>query len=116
MKKVFHLSSCSTCKRIIKDINWPDDIQFQNIKEDPISTTDLKAIMELAESYESLFSRRAMKYKSMGLKEMNLNEKDYKKYLLEEYTFLKRPVIIYDEFISIGNSKKVVEGLKDFFS
>jgi arsenate reductase len=46
---------------------------------------------ELAGSYEALFSRRAMKYRSMGLNEMELSEDDYRKYILEEYTFLKRP-------------------------
>jgi len=58
-----------------------------------------------------LFSRRAMKYRQLGLNEMQLTETDYKKYILEEYTFLKRPVFIVDNQIFIGNAKKTVEAL-----
>ena len=60
-------------------------------------------------SYESLFSRRALKYKALGLKDKTLSETDYKNFILEEYTFLKRPVIIINNAIFVGNSKKTVE-------
>ncbi len=63
---------------------------------------------EMAGSYEAIFSRKAMKYRAWGLNEKQLGEADYKKYILEEYTFLKRPVIIIEEDIFVGNSKKVV--------
>ncbi|MEM6322008.1 MAG: ArsC/Spx/MgsR family protein, partial [Bacteroidota bacterium] len=62
--------------------------------------------------YESLFSRRARKYASMGLKEKQLSETDYRDLILEEYTFLKRPVILIDDAIFVGNSKKVVAAAK----
>ena len=67
---------------------------------------------QMAGSYESLFSRRAIKYKSMGLKDKALKEADYKSLILEEDTFLKRPVFIIDQEIFIGNSKKVVEAVQ----
>ena len=67
---------------------------------------------KIAGSYEALFSRKAMKYKSLGLNEMKLSEVDYKKYIIEEYTFLKRPVAIIGDNIFIGNSKKNIEELK----
>jgi len=86
---------------------------LQDIKQDKITNGQLKEMKELSGSYESLFSRRAMKYRSMGLNEMDLKEDDYKKYILKEYTFLKRPVMIFDEKIFVGNSKKVVAAAKD---
>lgn len=69
-------------------------------------------MVERAGSHEALFSRVAMKYRSMGLNEMKLSEKDYRKYILEEYTFLKRPVVLVNEEIFIGNSAKVVAAAK----
>ena len=63
-------------------------------------------------SYEALFSRRAMKYRGWGLHEKELSEKDYRKYILEEYTFLKRPVIVDGETVFVGNAKKVVAAAK----
>lgn len=66
----------------------------------------------LSGSYGSLFSRRAIKYKSMGLKERVLREQDYRSLILEEYTFLKRPVVMVDGMIFVGSDKSTVEGLK----
>jgi arsenate reductase len=43
---------------------------------------------------------------------MTLNEKDYRKYILQEYTFLKRPVMIINDRIFIGNAPKNVAAAK----
>lgn len=112
MKKVFHLASCSTCVRIIKELGGLEDFEHQNIKEKNISAEELDWIKEKVGSYEALFSRRAMKYRQWGLNEKELTEADYRKYMLEEYTFLKRPFIVDGEEVFIGNTKKVVEAAK----
>lgn len=113
MKKIYHLSTCSTCQRIIKELNPSSDVLLQDIKTAKITAPQLEEMKNLAGSYEALFSRRAMKYRSLGLNDMQLKEDDYKKYILEEYTFLKRPVILIEDSVFIGNSKKVVEKAKD---
>ncbi len=66
----------------------------------------------LSGSYEALFSKRAKKYKQMDLKDQKLNEQDYKQLILNDYTFLKRPVVIIEDRIFIGNSKKNIDSLK----
>ncbi|MAX82428.1 MAG: hypothetical protein CL843_19900 [Crocinitomicaceae bacterium] len=109
MKKIYHLSTCSTCQRIIKTLNPDDSVEMREIKSNKITPQELEQMKELSGSYESLFSRRAMKYRSMGLGDKDLNEEDYKNLILEEYTFLKRPVIIVDNNIFMGSSKKMVE-------
>lgn len=116
MKKIYHLANCGTCQRIITDIEPDSDVQMQDIKTEAITEEQLEEMHAMAGSYESLFSRRAMKYRSMGLNNMDLNEDDYKKYILEEYTFLKRPVMIVEDQIFVGNTKKVVQAAKDAFS
>ena len=104
MKKVYHLSTCSTSKAIIKENKLDKKgFEMQDIKTEKITAAQLDEMKKMAGSYEALFSRRAMKYKSLGLKDMNLGEKDYRKYILEEYTFLKRPVIINEKEIFIGS-------------
>lgn len=86
--------------------------ELQNIKEEAITEAQLNELKDLAGSYEALFSRTAMKYKSLGLKNQTLTEEDYKNYILEEYTFLKRPVFVVENQIFVGNSKKNIEALK----
>ena len=88
-----------------------DGFEKQDIKTEQITVVQLEQMRELTDSYESLFSKRSMKYKEFGLKEKSLSEEDLKRYILEEYTFLKRPVFLIDNKIFIGNSKKVVEEL-----
>lgn len=112
MKKAYHLSTCDTCKRILKELDLPDDFELQDIKNKAISKEQLEQMHELAGSYESLFSKKARLYKERDLKNKSLKETDYKELILEHYTFLKRPVIINGDEIFIGNSKKTVEAAK----
>ena len=89
-----------------------EGFEKQDIKTEAMTETQIDEMKSLSGSYESLFSRVAMKYRSMGLNNMDLTEADYRKYILQEYTFLKRPVFIIDDTIYIGNSKKNVAALK----
>jgi arsenate reductase (glutaredoxin) len=113
MKKVYHLANCTTCQAIIRETAVDKKgFTMQNIKEEKITTGQLDEMKKMAGSYEALFSRRAVKYKELGLKDKKLEEKDYRKLILGEYTFLKRPVVIAGDKIFIGNEKKNVEALK----
>ncbi|MBL7980202.1 MAG: hypothetical protein JNL52_00190 [Flavobacteriales bacterium] len=109
--KIYHLANCGTCQKILKDIPKIKRFELQDIKTQAITPAQLDVMKKLAGSYEALFSRVAMKYRSMGLNEMALTEKDYRKYILEEYTFLKRPTIIIGEQIFIGSAPKTVKAM-----
>ena len=113
MTKIYHLSTCSTCQRIIKELKLDKSVQMQDIKTVKITAPQLDEMAKLAGSYEALFSRVALKFRSLGLNTMKLTEKDYRKYILDEYTFLKRPVIINHSEIFIGNSPKNVLAAKE---
>lgn len=112
MKKVYYLATCDTCKRILKELDPPSSFSFQEIKNDEITVKQLEELHERAGSYEALFSKRAKLYKERNLKDEKLQERDYKSFILEHYTFLKRPVIVINDEIFIGNSKKTVEAAK----
>lgn len=106
MNKIYYLASCDTCRKIIKSLPKDHNLAFHDIKQDPISVEELEKMRELSGSYEALFSKKAVLYKSMDLKNKSLTEDDYKKYILEHYTFLSRPVFITDDKIYIGNSQQ----------
>ena len=115
MKKIYFLKSCSTNQRILKQLNPGSDVILQNIKEENIGEEALDDLKEKVGSYEALFSKKAMKYRALGLNEMELTEADYKRYMLEEYTFLKRPFIINEDQVFIGNSESVVNAAIESF-
>lgn len=113
MKKIYCLSTCSTCNRILGEIQAEKKgFTLQDIKKEKITAAQLDELKEKAGSYEALFSRRSLKYKELGLKDKVLTEKDYRRLILEEYTFLKRPVALVGKEIFAGSEKKTVEGLK----
>lgn len=112
MKKIYHLSTCTTCQKILKELQPLGSVILQDIKKEPMTLEQLKEMQKLAGSYEALFSRRAMLYKERGLASKNLKEEDYKDLILEHYTFLKRPVILVDGQIFVGNAKKEIEAAK----
>ena len=113
MKKIYHLSSCTTCQRILTETEaGKKGFNLQDIKEEKITPAQLDELKEKAGSYEALFSRRALKYKELGLKDKMLTEADYRRLILEEYTFLKRPVVVAGKQIFAGSEKKTVEALK----
>ena len=113
MKKIYHLSTCDTCKRILKELDPPSSFILQDIKNEEITEEQRDEMEEVAGSYEALFSKRARLYKERDLKNENLDEGAYKNLILEHYTFLKRPVIINNDQIFIGNSKKTVATAKE---
>lgn len=110
MKKIFFLKTCDTCKRIMKEFDFTD-FELHEIKSTAISEEELAEMKDLAGSYEALFSRRAQNYKKLGLKDQQLSEEDIKNYILSDYTFLKRPVVVDGNKIFIGNEKKNLEAL-----
>lgn len=112
MKKLFYLSSCSTCKRIINILQPGKDVVLRDIKQKPLNAEELEQMHQLSGSYEALFSKRAQLYKQRNLKDKTLTETDFKNLLLEHYTFLKRPVLVLSDTIFIGNASSTVEEAK----
>ena len=112
MKKIFYLKTCSTCQKILKEVKPGKDVELQDIKTEKMTPEQVDAMAKLAGSYENIFTRKSLKYRSLGLADKKLTEKDYRKLILEEYTFLKRPVSIIGNEIFIGNTKAAIEALK----
>lgn len=113
MNKIYYLSTCDTCKRIISELELKEKgFVFQDIKTEKITAAQLDEMKNEVGSYEALFSRIARKYKELGLSEKTLTENDYKKFILEEYTFLKRPVIFVRKKVFVGNTKAVIAEAK----
>lgn len=112
MKKIYYLSSCDTCKRIMEELKLPQSFIQQDIKQQPPTEEQIEEMYNMTGSYEMLFSKRARLYKERSLKDAKLLDEDYLNLLLEHYTFLKRPVIINNDQIFVGNSKKTVDAAK----
>jgi arsenate reductase len=112
MYSFYYIKTCDTSLRILKQLPI-EKFQLIDIKTHPLTVNQLENLKDLVGSYEALFSRKAKKYKEMDLKSQNLSETDYRRLLLDEYTFLKRPVIIIEQEIFVGSEKKNLEKLME---
>ncbi|QAR30315.1 arsenate reductase [Ornithobacterium rhinotracheale] len=112
MKRIYYLSTCDTCKKILQSIDT-QGFELLDIKQNPLREKQLDELYAMTGSYEKLFSKRARLYKSLGLKDKNLSESDFKKYLLQDYTFLQRPVLVDGDYISVGSSPKTKKELQE---
>ncbi|HEY5773532.1 MAG TPA: ArsC/Spx/MgsR family protein, partial [Chitinophagaceae bacterium] len=117
MKKIYTIGHCTTSLALFEETGLDkligEKFTLQNIKFEKITPAQLDEMKKMAGTYEALFSRRAIKYKEWKLKDKKLTEKDYRQYILDEYTFLKRPVIIVEDKIFVGSEKKTIAALKD---
>jgi arsenate reductase len=64
MKRIYHLSTCNTNQRILKTLNPGNEFELIDIKAQNIDGKTLDWIKEKVGSYEALFSKKAMKYRS----------------------------------------------------
>jgi arsenate reductase (glutaredoxin) len=113
MKHVFYLDTCSSCRRILRDVNPSKEFSLQNIKDQPINETQLNYLASLVGSYEALFNKQARKYRELELFKQELSEGDYKSLILKEYTFLKRPIFVINTSLYICKNKASIVNLKD---
>jgi arsenate reductase (glutaredoxin) len=116
MRKVWYLSTCSTCTKLIKELNINLSFVRQDIKSDNISEKELDELAQITGSYDSLFSRKARNYKALGLAKKSLSEQEIKKLILNDYTFLKRPVIRVNDEVFAGSSKETINRAKTFLN
>jgi len=114
--KAYIIKSCGTCKRILKGVKEFGNVEIVDIKVDPLSADEIDGLATKAGSYESIFNKQSKKYREKGLAHKQLNEEDIRRYIIEEYTFLKRPIFIIDEMIFIGNSNKSVSSLMNYLN
>lgn len=116
MKTIFYLKTCSTCIKILKEMNPDSSWQLREIKSEPVTEAELEELHRLAGSYERLFSKKSSQIKARNLDLKSLKEEDFKTLLLEHYTFLKRPVFVDGSHIFIGSDKASLENLHQHFN
>ena len=109
MPTIYLLPTCKTCQRIHATVQEAGEWEIRDIKSSPLTEAELDQLAERAGSYEALFSRRAILYRQRELGKQTLTEADYRRLILEHYTFLKRPILDVNGQLFIGSSKKVVE-------
>ncbi|MAV07679.1 MAG: hypothetical protein CMQ88_00550 [Gammaproteobacteria bacterium] len=114
MKNTFlYLSSCSTCIRIIKELNIENASFLQDVKHHKATADQLAFLYAHTQSYEALINKRGRVYAQLKKEGTNFTETIYKDLLEQEYSCLKRPILIWNKEVFLGNNKAIVAQMKN---
>lgn len=113
MKNTFlYLSSCSTCIRIIKELDIEGALFLQDVKHHKATAEQLAFLYAHTQSYEALINKRGRVYAKLKKEGAKFTETIYKDLLEHEYSCLKRPILICNKKVFLGNSKATVAQMK----
>jgi arsenate reductase len=84
---------------------------FRDLKQEPLEEAEVRDLARKVGGAEKLFSKRAMKFRQMGLHERELSEDEMVRLMAEEYTFVTRPVIVRGGRATAGFSARRVDEL-----
>jgi arsenate reductase (glutaredoxin) len=92
----YWLPNCSTCQKAKSYIERHGirDYTLRDIKENPLSREEVENLAKMLGGADELFSRRAVKYREMKLNEREVSKAEMLDLMTEEYTFLKRPILV----------------------
>ena len=110
---VYWLPYCTTCQKALQYLR---DRQvtvrtLRDLKAQPLEEAEVRDLARKVGGADKLFSKRAMKFRKMGLHEKELSEDDLIRLMAEEYTFVTRPVIVRGDRATAGFSAKRVDEL-----
>lgn len=94
--EVLGLHRCTTCQRVVEELRAQGVPlrTFRDLREQPLTERELAGILERVGGAEELFSRRALKYRQLGLHQKVLSPREMTDWMLKEPTFIARPVVL----------------------
>jgi arsenate reductase (glutaredoxin) len=110
---MYWLPYCTTCQKAaayLHDKEVRVD-EFRDLKAQPLEEAEVRDLARKVGGVEKLFSKRAMKYRQLGLHERELSEDEMVRLMAEEYTFVTRPVIVRGDRATAGFSAKRINEL-----
>ena len=110
--KVFHKTSCITCKKTIAEIERMNaDVDKRDFFKDPFSETELEKIVKMTGKKPSeLIRKRDKMYKELGLENSKKTDSQIIKLMVKHPGLILRPIVIAGNQAFVG--KVNVDNLK----
>jgi arsenate reductase len=90
-----HCSTCQKAKAFLEAQGLKVTLEH-DLKANPLDAATVAKLAQAVGGAEALFSKRSMKYRPLGLHEQTLSEAELLAWMVKEYTFIKRPVMLFD--------------------
>jgi len=107
MITIYGIKNCDSVKKAIKYMkNHNVTYTFVDFRETPIAA-DKIAYWITKVPIEKLFNTRGTNYRTLKLKELNLDDAEKEAWLVKENILLKRPVIEYEDKVIVAFNEAV---------
>jgi len=113
--EVYWYPSCSTCRKALAHLERRGaKVKFlRDLKNEPLSLAEVRALAWKVGAPERLFSRRARTYRERGLHHRDLTAQEMLALMAEEWSFIARPVIVRDDAAVAGYRRADLDSLLD---
>ena len=98
MIRVFGIKNCDNVRKAIKLLREKTiEFTFNDFRETPVSKEEILSWIKNGASLDELFNNRGTTYRTLKLKELNLDDEGKIAWLAKENMLIKRPVIVLDD-------------------
>jgi len=113
MLKIYGIKNCDSVRKAIKFLKEHDiAYEFIDFRQTPVDTDTIESWLKSTD-IKTLFNTRGTTYRTLKLKELNLDETEKIAWLAKENMLIKRPVITVDNKVIVGyNETLYLENLK----
>lgn len=100
--RVYGIKTCGSVKKAIKFFkNRGIEFEFIDLKKEPVGCEKMEEWIKKV-GVDTLLNKKGTKYRTLKLKELNLDDEAKKEWLCKENLLIKRPVIELDEKVIVG--------------
>jgi len=114
MLKIYGIKNCDSVRKAIKYLKLHNiPYEFIDFRETPVGSDVISKWLTFT-NIDTLFNKRGTTYRTLKLKERNLNDQDKAQWLAKENMLIKRPVIVLDNKIIVGyNESQYLENIHE---
>ena len=95
--KVYGIKTCGSVRKALKFFDTNNiKYEFVDLKKNPVSCEKIEKWSKKVD-INTLFNNKGTKYRTLKLKELNLDDDGKKEWLCKENMLIKRPVIQLDD-------------------
>ncbi|MAD42509.1 MAG: arsenate reductase family protein [Arcobacter sp.] len=107
MVKVYGIKTCDSVRKALRFFKDNEiEVEFFDFKKE-IPSSDLIDSWVEKSDLDLLFNSRGTKYRTLKLKELNLDDEGKIQWLKKEPMLFKRPVIEYDEKVLVAFNEEI---------
>ena len=107
MIKIYGIKTCGSVRKALKSFKEHNiEYDFIDFKKEQVDETKIREWFKKT-TIEKLFNNRGTKYRTLKLKDLNLDKEGKIEWLAKENMLIKRPVIEYHDNLIVGFDEEV---------